>query len=178
MTGDLQLAVLHRGELGYISGIAVTDQMVIAVGGTSNRGPLVLASSNARQFEARSTPRELGLRTVIAVGDAGWTWGEYGQRASSRDHGQSWTALDTGTTGCLYSLALGLDGAIWVCGDDGFVARVLGETVTRVDFGTDVRLSRVVAIRDEICALGFDGKLRRWTDGRITEVATGATKPL
>ena len=180
MTADLELTVLHEadGDAGYVAGFAITDQMLLAVGGTSNRTPTVLASSNAKQFEPRSTPRELGLRAALAVGDSIWACGEYGQLAVTRDHGQRWTLLETGTSGCLYSLALGSDGAIWVSGDEGYAARVLGEKVVRVEFGTTVRLSRVVAVRDEICALGFDGKLRRWLDGKVTEVGTGATKPL
>ncbi|MEO7095304.1 MAG: hypothetical protein ABI175_18755, partial [Polyangiales bacterium] len=180
MAGDLELTVLHEasGDAGYVSAFAVTDQLLIAVGGTSQRNPTCLASSNAKHFEPRTTPKQLGLRSVLAVGDALWTCGEYGQLAISRDHGASWTLIETGTEGCLYSLALGLDGAVWVVGDDGYAARVLGEKLVRVDVGTGVRISRVVAVREEICFLCFDGKLRRWTDGAITEIATGATKPL
>ena len=180
MTGDLELTVLHEASegAGYVSAFAMTDQLLVAVGGTSNRNPTCLASSNAEHFEPRTTPKGLGLRSVIAVGDALWACGEHGQLATSRDHGASWTLIDTGTTGCLYSLALGLDGAVWVVGDDGYAARVLGEKLVRVDVGTSVRISRVVAIREEIGFLCFDGKLRRWAGGVITEISTGATKPL
>ena len=180
MTGDLELTVLHEasGKAGYVSAFALTDQLVVAVGGTSNRNPTCLASSNAKQFELRTTPKQLGLRSVIALADALWACGEYGQLATSRDHGASWTLIDTGTTGCLYSVALGLDGAVWVVGDEGYAARVLGEKLVRVDVGTSVRISRVVAVREEICFLCFDGKLRRWADGVVSEISTGATKPL
>lgn len=180
MTGDLELTVLREAseDVGYVSAIAITDQRLVAVGGTSRQGPLVLVSSNARQFERRACPTAFGLRSVLAVGDAVWVCGEYGQLATSRDHGASWTVLETGTEGCLYSLALGLDGAVWVVGDAGYAARVLGERVVRVELGTSVRISRVVAVREEMCFLGFDGKLRRWAAGVVTEVSTGATKPL
>src|SRR3982750_550620 len=116
MSGELELAVVHEGsgDTGYVSGFAVTDQLLIAVGGTTSQSPIVLASSNARHFEPRSTPREFGLRAVLAVGDAVWTCGEYGQLAVSRDHGGTWMLVDAGTEACLYSLALGVDGAIWV----------------------------------------------------------------
>src|SRR5688500_1899712 len=119
MSGELELAVLQgtTEDCGYVAGFALTDQMLVAVGGQSNRRPIVLASSNARQFEARTTPRALGLRDALAVGDAVWTCGEYGQLAVSRDHGASWTMLDTGSDGCLNALALGSDGSVWCTGD-------------------------------------------------------------
>ena len=180
MSAELELTVLQAttGACGYIAGFALTDQMLLAVGGQSNRQPTVLASSNAKQFEARTTPRALGLRDALAVGDAVWTCGEYGQLAVSRDHGASWSLFDTGIDGCLHALALAADGSVWCVGDDGYAARVVGEKAVRVDLGTAARLSSVYSVRDAIVVLGFDGKLRRWHDGRTTEVGTGATKPL
>src|SRR5262249_9063177 len=80
MTADLELTILCQGQqAGFVSGFAITDQMIVAAGGTSKRGPVVLASSNARHFEPRKTPRELGLRSVLAVGEVLWTCGEFGQ---------------------------------------------------------------------------------------------------
>ncbi|MBA3456747.1 MAG: hypothetical protein H0T42_26900, partial [Deltaproteobacteria bacterium] len=180
MTAELELTVLQAtsADCGYVAGFAVTEQMLIAVGGQSNRQPIVLASSNARQFEARKTPRALGLRDVLAVGDAVWTCGEYGQLAVSRDHGASWAMLETGMDGCLYALALGADGSIWCTGEDGYAARVRGERAVRIDFATTAQLSNVYAVRDEIVVLGFDGNLRRWRDGTSLEIGTGATSPL
>src|SRR5512132_823676 len=106
MAAELVLSVLQdqRDERGYVAGIAVTDQMVVALGGTSNRGPMVVASSDAKHFEPRETPRNLGLRDVLAVGDSLWACGEYGQLAVSRDHGGSWQAVETGTEACLFAL--------------------------------------------------------------------------
>src|SRR5665647_1313883 len=105
MSADLELTVLHAAneDRGYVAGFATTDQMLVAVGGLSSRNPMVLASSNARQFETRTAPREYGLRDVLAVGDALWACGEYGQLVVSRDHGNSWTQLETGVDGCLYA---------------------------------------------------------------------------
>ena len=50
----------------------------------------MLASSDARHFELRPTPRQLGLRDVLVAGDSIWTCGEYGQLARSRDRGATW----------------------------------------------------------------------------------------
>src|SRR2546423_6742503 len=119
MTADLELTVLHdrRDGVGYVGSLAITDRMIVAAGGTSSRAPSVLASSNARHFEVRHTPRELGLRDVLAVGDALWACGEYGQVAVSRDQGATWKLFETGTEVCLFALALASDGAVWVVGD-------------------------------------------------------------
>ena len=165
--GDLELTVVQdaHGGRGYVAGFAVTDQLIVAAGGQPNRGPMMMASSNARDFEPRPTPRDQGLRDVLAVGDCLWTCGEVGQLAVSRDHGATWTSLDTGTNGCLHALALAGDGAVWVVGDQGFAARVRGDQVEPLDLGTTARLSAVYAVRDEIVVLGFDGRMRslaRW----------------
>ncbi|MBC7973491.1 MAG: hypothetical protein H7138_00795, partial [Myxococcales bacterium] len=116
MTGELVLSVLQRsgGARGAIAGFAVTDQRIIAVGGTSSRAPLLVVSADARQFEPRPTPCGLGLRGALAVGDSLWVCGEYGQLAVSRDHGAHWQMVEAATEGCLSALALGGDGAVWV----------------------------------------------------------------
>src|SRR5262245_33786443 len=121
MSGDLELCVLSqvRDGRGYVAGFAVTDEMIVALGGSSS-APLVMASSNGRDFVVRKTPKERGLRDGIAVADAVWVCGEFGQLAVSRDHGGSWKLLETGAAGCLFGLALGADGALWVVGDEGY----------------------------------------------------------
>src|SRR5688572_29731380 len=114
MIGDLELTIVQAAaeDRGFINAFAVTDQMVVATGGASTSGT-VLASSNARRYELRSTPRGLGLRDVLAVGDAIWVCGEHGQLATTRDHGETWELVDVDTDSCLFGLALGTDGAIW-----------------------------------------------------------------
>ncbi len=180
MISELELTVLRATteNRGNVAGFALTDRVLIAVGGESNRQPTVLASSNAQQFETRKTPREHGLRDVLAVDTTIWTCGECGQLAVSRDHGASWTLLDTGIDGCLYALALGADGSVWCTGDNGYAARIVDDRAVRIDFATTTRLSNVYQVRDEMVVLGFDGKLRRWRNGTATEVGTGALRPL
>ena len=60
---------------------------------------------------------------VLVAGDTLWVCGEYGMLAVSRDAGETWGKLATGTNGCLFGLALGPDGAVWTCGDGGYLAR-------------------------------------------------------
>ncbi|HUS32488.1 MAG TPA: hypothetical protein VMZ53_28500, partial [Kofleriaceae bacterium] len=179
---DLELTVVQRAkpELGYIAGLAVGDELIVAVGGTSRHAPTVLASSDARHFEPRKTPRQLGLRDVLVVGSAIWTCGEYGQLAVSRDRGESWKVIDTGCDSCLFGLALAADGAVWVCGADGYVARIDDpqKRLERIQLDTTTRLTAIYCVRDEVIALGLDGVMYRWRAGAVTKFVTGATKQL
>ena len=103
--GDLELTVISAGsaERGFVAGFAVTDQVILALGGGGDA--LVFASSNAQHFELRRTPRS-GLRDALPLADQVWTCGEYGLLAVTRDHGESWHRIDTGTTSCLFALTL------------------------------------------------------------------------
>src|SRR3982751_749055 len=119
MTAELVLSAQYESDdtPGDVTAIAVTDQHIVAVGRTADRSALVLVSSDARHFESRATPGETlreALCDVLAVGDSLWACGERGLLAVSRNGGERWQALDTGTAGCLHALALGSDGAIWV----------------------------------------------------------------
>src|SRR5689334_25158954 len=98
MRADLELSVLAqmREERGGVAGLAVTDEMIVAVGGAGGE-PLVMASSNGRDFVDRKAPKDTGLRGALAAADALWACGEGGQLAVSRDHGATWRRLDTGT---------------------------------------------------------------------------------
>src|ERR1043165_9046266 len=177
---DLELTVVQRAkpELGYLAGLWVGDELVVAAGGTTSRAPTVLASSNARDFEPCKTPRQLGLRDVAVAGDAIWTCGEYGQLAVSRDRGATWRVLETGTELCLFGLAVADDGAVWVVGDAGYVARVRDERLERIDIKTTTRLTAIYCMRDESIALGLDGVMYRWRAGVVSKVVTGAPKQL
>ena len=179
---DLVLSVVQEpsDDVGYLAGLAVGDDMIVAVGGATGAHPTVLASSNARDFDTRTTPRGHGLRAVLVAADAVWTCGEGGQLAMSRDHGASWTEIETGTTACLAGLACAADGSVWVVGDGGFAARLPrgGEALERVALGAAARLTAVVAVKREIVILGDDGAVRRWHDGTVTEVTTGSARAL
>jgi hypothetical protein len=142
---DLEVTVVQRAkpELGYLTSLAVGEDLIVAAGGTTSQAPTVLASSNARHFEARTTPRQLGLRDIVIDGDALWTCGEYGQLAVSRDRGESWRLIDTRTDACLFGLVVADDGTLWVCGNAGYFARVRDDRLERIDLGTSTRLAAV-----------------------------------
>ena len=81
----LELAVLNApsADAGYIAGFAVSEGVIFAAGGTS-AAPTVIALAAMGTLERKKTPRDLGLRDVLAVGDELWVCGEYGQLACSR----------------------------------------------------------------------------------------------
>jgi hypothetical protein len=105
MTELVLTVVQPAGELGYVAGFAVTDDMIHIAGGTSAMVPMVLASSDARRFHRRTTPRELGLRGVAVLRDELWICGEFGQLARSSDHGATWALVPTSTDACLLAIA-------------------------------------------------------------------------
>lgn len=176
----LELTVVQRAkpELGYLTSLAVGEDLIVAAGGTTSHAPTVLASSNAQHFEPRTTPRQLGLRDIVIDGDALWTCGEYGQLAVSRDRGESWKVIETGTEACLFGLSCADDGALWVCGSHGYLARVRDDRVERIDIDTTASLAALYIVREEVIALGGDGVLYRWRAGQVAKTATGAVKPL
>ena len=179
---DLLLSIVQEpsDDVGYLAGLAVGDDLIVAVGGGVHACPTVLASSNAQDFEPRATPRDLGLRDVLIAGREVWVCGEFGQLAVSRDHGATWQVIDVGTTGCLFGIARASDGAVWVVGEEGFAARVVGDAIawSGSTLATTASLSAVYAVKDEVVVLGFDGRLRRWRAGGVTEIATGSDRPL
>lgn len=164
-------------DLGFIAAFAITEQMIHIAGGTSASAPTLLASSNARFFERQRPPRELGLRDIQVIGDAVWVCGEYGQLAVSRDRGTTWQAIETGTEACLHAIARTPDG-LWVVGDRGFAARIVGHAVEPIDLETTTKLCGVRAVKNEVVAFGADGTLRRWKAGKLTLAATGTGKAI
>ncbi|HEY0192989.1 MAG TPA: hypothetical protein VGC42_17855, partial [Kofleriaceae bacterium] len=183
MAAELVLSMVSRSDeaRGPIAAFAVTDQQVVAVGArvlASPVGALGFAPRGAALPELPEMPEMPEMHDVLAVGDALWACGAGGWLAVSRDHGERWQPIATGTTGRLRGLALGADGAVWVVGEAGYAARVLGEAVRRVDLGVAAGLGGVRAVRDELVALGDDGRIVRWRDGTATSVACGASAAL
>ena len=150
MSGDLELdgacTAASGDALGYVAGLRGHRSAPRRRRAAPRaRRPLVLASSNARHFESRTTPRELGLRDVLAVGDALWACGEYGQLAvlarSRRDAGRCSTPAPTRV--CSRSRSR----PTVRCGSSATTAtrRACSASARRcVDFGTTARLARVV----------------------------------
>lgn len=181
IAGDLELTVVARADenRGEIVGIAVSPagDRIVAVGGR-----MVLASASGRTWEPLPVPGTCPLRDVVVTAETVWVCGEGGELAMSRDAGATWTAVVTGTEVTLHALAVAADGAVWAVGDEGVVLRVLASPneaiAARMPIATTVRLVAATTVRDEIVFLGADGRLRRWRQGQVREISTGAQRPL
>lgn len=179
MTDALTASFLARNARDAVFGLAVADRRVIAVGGTTR--PFVVVSSDVRGWAERPTPTNRGLRRVIpGPGNSFFVVGEYGTFARTDDDGLTWTVLDTGTSGCLHGLGRAVDGHVWICGDNGYVAWLAPDATAtqRVDIGTTARQGCVLPIDDTVYLLGADGFLRASRAGTVEEIQTGATAPL
>jgi photosystem II stability/assembly factor-like uncharacterized protein len=170
---SLRPHVLHppNPRRGYVAQIVLTDDAVVAVGGTAG-DVTVLLSSDARHFHAAGRPSR-GIRGVVARDGALLVVGEYGQIARSADEGQTWTAIPSEASACLFT-AVHVDGTVWIGGDDGMLLRLEGDEVRRVDLGLgSTRISALAADGDALWILGFDGALRRFAAGALSEVFRG-----
>ena len=160
----------RRDGLGFVGGIEVTGELIVATGGSHSDKATMLASPNARRFETWRCWASLGLRDILAVGDALWVCGEAGMVAVSHDRGATWTS---GSRGRRRVCSAWRRRATARLGGRrrGYAARMAaggGEAkLERVDVGTKTRLSGVYAVRDEVVMLGFDGSLRRWRRGEL-----------
>ncbi len=180
MTAELELSVLREprpddpASGGPICSLAVTDDLLVAAAGSA-----IVASSNARRFEARRPPDGRSVHAALATGDGLWICGDGGLLAVSRDLGATWRTLDVGSEAALHALAVTPDGHIWVAGDGGVAARVTGQrtaVVERIELETAARICAIHAIREEVALVGSDGMIHRWRDGDAISIATGAER--
>ncbi len=192
----LDVSVVGRANdnRGFLAHLAVGPDRVIGVGGT--RGPLVTLSSTGRKFvEGAST--ESGLRCTTF--GPGWVAavGEYGTFAVTRNvdaladpTAVGWTEVETGIQGCLYCVHRGPDGVLWIMGDDGFLARVIGSDGQEIDqwlvdpvtIGYGGRVFGATTVGGHLVAWLDDGRLA-WLTARVDGFTvdfrdTGATAPL
>ena len=79
-------------------------ERLVAVGG-QRVDVALLSEDHGRTWQALPSPGK-GLRGAWLDGDTLWVCGEYGFLACSRDGGASFTAVDTGSGGCLFGVAV------------------------------------------------------------------------
>jgi len=86
-------------------------ERLVAVGG-QRVDVALLSEDHGRTWQALPSPGK-GLRGAWLDGDTLWVCGEYGFLACSRDGGASFTAVDTGSGGCLFGVAVDEQGVVW-----------------------------------------------------------------
>ena len=164
---SLNVRVLHapHRNRGFIAELCVTEAAIVAVGG-ANGEVEVMASSDGEHFHPR-TPPERGLRDACEVNGAVIAVGEYGSVMRTEDGGASWREIETGLSGCLFSIAQLSDGSVWCCGDDSALGRVVGDRFEAVENAgpeSSVRLAAVREAAGQRFLLGYDGVLYRFDE--------------
>ena len=141
----IEVVQAASAQRGYLAEVCVGERTILCVGGQT-REVTMMVSSNGRDFVGRKAG-ESGLRDAVSCDGTFWVVGEYGYLARSDDDGASWTAIETGTKGCLFSAARipGLVEAFLIAGDHGYVARVNRDaTVQPLATELNVRIFAVV----------------------------------
>lgn len=121
MTHPLQYAISPKSPGHLVLGIASDGDHVVAVGG-QGRDYYQVSEDGGRSFQPRESPGR-GLRSAWVAGDDVWVCGEYGYAAHSPDRGHTWHVLETGSSSCLFGVAV-VDGQLFLAGDGGFLIRV------------------------------------------------------
>lgn len=187
-------------DLGFVAHLAVGPDRIVGVGGTSS--PVVLLSSTGRGFTPALAP-ERGLRCAVFGDDWVAVVGEYGTVAVAEevdilaslsddcvDEDEGWLSIDADLDGCAYYLGYGPDGLLWVTGDNGYCARILGSggnsdkfwRASRIPLDFDGRVFTAQAIGEQMFLGLDDGRLavvHGSGDGDTVEYRhTGARAPL
>jgi photosystem II stability/assembly factor-like uncharacterized protein len=125
-----------------LCGAAAGDDVLVMVGGMA--GNTVLSTRDGTKWTLHKT-RGRGLRTVYIEGNVVWMAGEWGTLSRTTTAFKKLAPLELSTSDCLFGITRSSDGQLWVCGDNGFLARSPDdESVVRV---TGVK-KRVSAIRN------------------------------
>lgn len=126
----VEVVVKRGAHRGLVLGLAVQGKQVVAVGGQGR--DLVLLSKDGKSFRSANTGGR-GLRgALIASSGDIFVAGEYGYVAVSRDKGKSWERIRRkpragvkGEAPCLFGIVEDEEGAVWTCGDNGFLGRLV-----------------------------------------------------
>lgn len=104
---------------------------------------VVISSSDGVRFSPIKTNGR-GLRGISVEGRTVWLCGEYGTLYRSATGFSKLKKIEVGTKGCLHSVARAHDGAIWVGGDEGFLARTKSGTQLRRVQGVSGTIGKLV----------------------------------
>jgi photosystem II stability/assembly factor-like uncharacterized protein len=118
---------------------------------------------------------DLNLLSLFADGKARlFATAEKGMLARSDDQGRTWTYLDTGYKGSLWTGLAGPDGSLLVAGLRGSLFRSTddGHSWTRLDSGSKSSISALAYAGTDVVAVGAEGLVLRSSDGGASFKAT------
>jgi ribosomal protein L7/L12/photosystem II stability/assembly factor-like uncharacterized protein len=146
------------GEFGPVYDMIEVDEVLVMAGGRSYDATFLL-SSDLKHWVKREG-LDNGRRAVLKHDDKLWEVGENGTFASSADWGKTWNVVETGFEECIFSV-VEYGGALWLCGDEGYLARYADGVLEKLDVGgVDVRLLDLIVVGNRLYVLGYDGHLR------------------
>lgn len=147
---------MHGVAVGLWSLVLVTDD-----GGRHWREVAIEAAPGARRAD-------LNLLALFADRDGRlYATAEQGKLLRSDDRGQTWSYLDTGYRGSLWSGAVMRDGSLLVGGQRGSLWRSAdgGASWQAVDSGGKGSITAIAVQGDEVAAVGLDGHVAYSGDG-------------
>jgi photosystem II stability/assembly factor-like uncharacterized protein len=151
-----------QSGVGYVGSLKRKGNVVWAVGGAWG-SPLVMTADGGRKFRKRKSPEANGLRDVLPLDEKhALAVGEMGGLFETKD-GETWTQIQTGTAGCLFSIERA-QGSIWISGDDAFVLTSAdGWAWRKPRLGKHLeelgRIQKLAHALGVLWLLGYDGKL-------------------
>jgi photosystem II stability/assembly factor-like uncharacterized protein len=177
MRATFEIVNAAADDLGYIGHICKASRHW-ATGGTHGKAT-ILASDDGRTFERKPAPKANGLRDLLPVEERLVACGEGGALFISDDGAATWAQRTTGTTVCLFTLALDSRGHIWLGGERGFVRRSKdkGDTWSNVVIGTDARVNVIAVVDATVYFACHDGTLFRFRRDRIERIKLKASAP-
>jgi photosystem II stability/assembly factor-like uncharacterized protein len=161
----VEVTSAHAGTTGeYIQNLLVDGDRVWAVGRGSQRGALLLYSSDGgRTFAPWGLPLYAGLRDALLVGDRLWVVGDQGWVATtSAAGGDGWTPVRSGATGSLYDIARDAAQRLWILGNDGVaLMSPTGKRFRRIETRCTGRIFALFAEPTSTWMWDSDGTLQR-----------------
>lgn len=136
---------------------AAGDDILVMVGGLGLN--TILSTRNGAKWTLHKT-RGRGLRAIHIEGKDVWIAGEWGVVAHTTTAFKKLRELDVPTSDCMFGVARASDGQLWMCGDNGFLARSPDdESVIKVG-GVKKRVSKVVDTEHGLLVASHSGLYR------------------
>ncbi len=145
-----------------VCGGTTADGTLYLVGGLSSS--IGMKTTDGRKFTAVKVAGR-GLRAILVDGKQVWICGEYGTLYHSRSGFSGFKELAVGTRECLQAVVRAEDGAIWIGGHGGFLARSKNGTTFTPVSGVGGIVGKLLATTDGVLIPTTSGLWR----------ATGAT---
>ena len=177
--GDKGVVVHFDGQSWQqvdISGI--NNRSLHAVGGSGPDnifvgGDYIMAFFDGTNWRIFNT--SMDMRSILCTADGCFGAGTFGHFARLSPTGM--TRINTGIYTDLFGIAQGPDDCIWLCGENGYLARYCNGQLSAMDSGTDQTLRAAIRINDTLVFMGDNGAIVRVKDNKIQSLFVDHYKP-